>query len=68
MDSIIITPDDPKDLELLASIAHKMGFRAEISRKGKPLPKQSIDEITLMSEPSLAEDWLSKEDEVYNNL
>lgn len=68
MDSIIITPDDPKDLELLASIARKMGFRAEISKKGKVPPKHATDEITLMSEPALAEDWLSEEDEAYNDL
>lgn len=68
MDSITITPNDPEDLELLASIAHKMGFRAEISTDGKAVPKQRADEVTFMSEPSLAQDWLSAEDEVYNDL
>lgn len=70
MDSIIITPSCQQDLELLASIARKMGFRAEISRKEKVLPKHdATDEITLMSESAaLAEEWLSTEDEVYNDL
>lgn len=30
MDSIIITPDDPKDLELLTTIAKRMGFEAKV--------------------------------------
>ena len=68
MESIIITPNDPQDLKLLASIAQKMGFEAEIIKE-KPLSaSSSVDEVTLFSEPSLAEDWLSEEDEVYNDL
>ena len=70
MSSIIITPPDPQDIELLASIAQKMGFQAEIINQ---IPSvnghlSNIDEATLMAESSLAEDWLSEEDEVYNDL
>ncbi len=68
MDSIIITPSTQQDLTLLASIAEKMGFEAKIMKaKEKPVV-QRIDEVTLLSEPSLAEDWLSEEDDVYDNL
>lgn len=70
MNSIIITPADPQDLELLASIAQKMGFSAKIIDQTQSVSARSsgVDEATLMAEPSLAEDWLSEEDEVYNEL
>ena len=68
MESIIITPHDPQDLKLLASIAQKMGFEAEIIKEKPSSENSSVDEVTLFSEPSLAEDWLSEEDEVYNDL
>ena len=66
MNSITISPDDPKDLELLAVIARKMGFQTEISNQQDAL--NATDETALLSEPSLAEDWLSEDDEVYNLL
>ena len=66
MSSITISSDDPKDLELLAVIARKMGFQAEISNQQSAL--NATDETALLSEPSLAEDWLSEDDEVYNLL
>ena len=66
MNSITISSDDPKDLELLAVIARKMGFQAEISNQQDAL--NATDETALLSEPSLAEDWLSEDDEVYNLL
>lgn len=73
MDSIIITPPSKKDLELLKEIAKKMGYKAKVVKGKKKQKKREIDEaaadaVTLMSEPALAEDWLSPEDDVYNNL
>ncbi len=66
MNSITISSDDPKDLELLAVIARKMGFQTEISNQQSAL--NATDETALLSEPSLAEDWLSEDDEIYNLL
>ena len=70
MNSIIITPPSAQDLQLLASIAQKMGFSAKIINQTSPsdTDQWAVDEVTLMAESSLAEDWLSEEDEVYNDL
>lgn len=64
MSSIVITPSDPQDLKLLASIAQKMGFATKII----DYPPSELDEATRLAEPALAEDWLSEEDEAYNGL
>ncbi|MGB3778975.1 MAG: hypothetical protein WA960_11505 [Tunicatimonas sp.] len=53
-------------MELLAVIARKMGFQTEISNQQDAL--DATNETALLSEPSLAEDWLSEDDEVYNRL
>ena len=66
MNSITISSEDPKDLELLEVIARKMGFQTEISNQQDALG--ATNETSLLSEPSLAEDWLSEDDEVYNRL
>lgn len=67
MESIIISSEKKEDLKLVEQVAKKMGMqtKAVTPKKGK---KKTIDEITLMSEPALAEDWLSEEDNVYNDL
>lgn len=66
MNSVTISSGDPKDMKLLVLIARKMGFQAEISIQ-QDAPTVT-DEIALLSEPALAEDWLSEDDEVYNGL
>ncbi len=82
MNTIIISAPTKKDIELLKQLANKMGYKAQVTstdpghsaKKKKGIQDKTKvadcrpDEITLMSEPSLAEAWLSPEDDAYNDL
>ncbi|MFP4090894.1 MAG: hypothetical protein ACLFUB_05445 [Cyclobacteriaceae bacterium] len=69
MNTITIKAPTKKDAELLRQMAEKMGYAVWVDFEKDTSEKQPlVDEITLMSEPSLSEAWLSSEDDVYNDL
>jgi hypothetical protein len=70
MNTITISVPTEKDVKLLEQLAHKMGYKVQVSidTKSEKKKNQEVDEVTLMSEPALAEAWSAPEDDVYNNL
>jgi hypothetical protein len=58
--TIVITNDSKEKIELLIKVAKEMGITVE------SVPP--VDEVTVVSEPSLAEAWNSKEDERWDKL
>ncbi|MDF9795198.1 hypothetical protein OKW21_000461 [Catalinimonas alkaloidigena] len=70
MNTITISVPTEKDVKLLEQLAHKMGYKVQISLGTKSEKKKNheVGEVTLLSEPALAEAWLDPEDDVYNNL
>ena len=57
---IIIESGSKRKVELLIKVAEEMGLTVK--------PDFPIDEITVVSEPSLKEAWNSKEDERWDKL
>ncbi|MCJ8166101.1 hypothetical protein MKJ04_14735 [Pontibacter sp. E15-1] len=56
------------DSNLILS-APVVGSAEEADHSNKPkLPKRKIDKVTLMSQPSLAEEWDSEEDDRYDEM
>jgi hypothetical protein len=53
-------------------MAEKMGYTVQLTHDEpdhrSSQTKEAFDEIILMSEPALAEAWLSPDDDVYNDL
>jgi len=58
--TIIVKTDSDEKLALLLKVAREMGITAE--------PQFPVDEVSVVSEPSLAEAWNSKEDERWDKL
>jgi hypothetical protein len=58
--TIIVKTDSDEKLALLLKVAREMGIMAE--------PQIPVDEVTIVSEPSLAEAWNSKEDQRWDKL
>lgn len=58
--TILIETDSAEKLTLLIRVAREMGITI--------IPKFPVDEVTVVSEPSLAEAWKSKEDARWDKL
>lgn len=58
--TIIVKTDSAEKLALLIKVAREMGITV--------VPEYPLDEVTLVSEPSLAEAWGSKEDARWDKL
>lgn len=58
--TIFIETDSPEKLALLIKVAREMGITV--------VPQYPVDEVTIVSEPSLGEAWNSKEDKRWDEL
>ena len=70
MPEIIIQYNTPQTLQVLKTFAKYFDFAILIPKqeKKKRTGRRTIDEITLLSEESLAEAWNSPEDERWDEL
>jgi hypothetical protein len=64
MERLVLKSKSRSKLDLIQKVAMEMGVKAERSAKGKKL----VDEVTLVSETSLAEAWNSKEDDRWDEI
>ena len=64
---LIITLDDKVSEEYAMNFLRNVNFIKSIKLKGKrSIP--DVDEVSLMSESALAEDWLSEEDSRWDEV
>lgn len=63
----VITIDNKVSSDFVINFLKNVNFIKSIEPK-KDKEKPVIDEVTLMSEKSLAEDWLSDEDNQWDNV
>jgi hypothetical protein len=64
MEKLVLKSKSRNKLDLIQKVAMEMGVKTERLAKGKKL----VDEVTLVSEASLAEAWNSKEDNRWDKL
>jgi hypothetical protein len=64
MERLVLKSKSRSKLDLIQKVANEMGVKTERSGKAKKL----VDEVTLVSEASLAEAWDSKEDQRWDKL
>jgi hypothetical protein len=64
MERLVLKSKSRSKLDLIQKVAVEMGVKIERSTKAKKL----VDEVTLVSEASLAEAWNSKEDDRWDKL
>ena len=65
----VITIDDHVSRDFAVNFFKNVNFIKSIKQKKQKGDKGSeVDEITLMSQQNLAEDWLSEEDKRWDNL
>lgn len=65
----VITIDSRVTPDFALSFLKNVNFIKTIEpRKGKGKVKTAIEEVTLMAEKSLAEDWLSEEDNRWDKV
>ncbi len=65
METIILSSNSKSKIGLLVQLAKELGVKTSQPKKKS---KRRVDEITLISEKSLAEAWNSKEDERWDEL
>ena len=66
---LIITIDSKVNTDFAVSFLRNVNFiKAVKLRKGKSSAKEAVEEVTLMSEKSLSEEWLSEEDNRWDKV